>query len=334
MQIKPKVVFIISAGHSGSTLLDLLIGTLPGVVSTGELVWLPWQTWRDGKQCTAIPKQDVCTCLKTFRECLVWSNVLHNISIQSGLDILNKPLTYNISFLRNKKHTSGSSYKHRVLRKIMKTAIIYNNNWITNLILNSEKESVNNTLMLYDNIAKTLNTPFIADSSKDILRAYAIWKKRPEDTNIILLYKDAKSYAASGKHWDFKAPIEKRLKEWFHGYQNTYVPILNKMSGCNILCVKYDDLASKPDVVRNTLANFIGTGCTDGNSQINTKNMHIVAGNPMRFKGVIDIKYDDRWRDELNSEELKLAEQYEEQMQNLISTLPTQWNTSTQSPIS
>lgn len=95
-----------------------------------------------------------------------------------------------------------------------------------------------------------------------------------------------------------------------------------------------DDLAGEPDMVRNTLANFIGTDGTDGNSQINTKDMHIVAGNPMRFKGIIDIKYDDRWRLELNSEKLKLAEQYEQQMQNLISTLPIQWNTSTQTPLS
>jgi hypothetical protein len=43
IKTKSKIIFIISAGHSGSTLLDLLIGTLPSVVSTGELIWLPWQ---------------------------------------------------------------------------------------------------------------------------------------------------------------------------------------------------------------------------------------------------------------------------------------------------
>lgn len=334
MQVKPKVIFIISAGHSGSTLLDLLIGTLSDVVSTGELIWLPWQVWRDGKQCTATPKQDICTCLKTFRECSVWSSVLRNISRQSGLDIFNNPLIYNISFLRHKKYTSGMSYKYRILRKLMKTAIIYNKVWMTDMVLNTQRESIFNTLILYDSIAETLKTPFIVDSSKDILRTYAIWKQRPEDISVVLLYKDAKSYAASGKHWNSEAPIEKRLKEWLHIYQNSYVSILHKMVGCNILCVKYDDLAREPEMVRNTLANFIGTDCADSNFKINTKDMHIVAGNPMRFKGIIDIKYDDRWRLELNSEEIKLAEQYEQQMQNLISTLPAQWSSSTQSSLS
>jgi hypothetical protein len=188
MQQKPKIIFIISAGHSGSTLLDLLIGTLPNVLSTGELIWLPWQTWRDGKICDATPKQDLCTCLKTFRECPVWGRVLLNIFRKSKNNIIADPLSYNISFLRHKKYTSGISFKHRFLRKSMKSAILYNQNWLTNAILRYSREPLNNTLTLYDTIAETLGTSFISDSSKDILRTYAVWKKRPEEVKILLLY--------------------------------------------------------------------------------------------------------------------------------------------------
>ena len=40
---KTKYVFICSAGHSGSTLLDMLIGSHPECESLGEVVLLPME---------------------------------------------------------------------------------------------------------------------------------------------------------------------------------------------------------------------------------------------------------------------------------------------------
>jgi hypothetical protein len=130
-------------------------------------------------------------------------------------------------------------------------------------------------------------------------------------------YKDAKSYAASGKHWGEGESVEKRLKKWFDLYENSFVPILKKLQGCNIAAVKYEEIAKQPDKVRVNLANFIGTD-TEGNGHIDTTKMHIVAGNPMRFKGRIEIKYHKRWLKELEPYELEIAKHYESKMQNLM----------------
>ena len=99
------------------------------------------------------------------------------------------------------------------------------------------------------------------------------------------------------------------------------------MAGCRILSVKYDELALAPVQVRQKLAEFIGImpGSLPDMGGISTRNMHVVAGNPVRFKETINIKYDYRWRTELSPEELDMAEKYKEQMQTLISTLPTRW---------
>lgn len=330
MRLHPKAILIISSGHSGSTLLDLLFGTIPGAVSTGELIWLPWQVWRDGKLCTATPKQDICTCLETFRRCPVWRRILENISGQYGKDISKDPLNFNMSFLRQKKYSDGMPYKYRILRKIMRSAIVHEHGWLAELIMRSQKEAIQNTWMLYDNIAGTLKMPCVVDSSKDIFRAYAIWKERPDDTMVVLLHKDAKSFAASGKHWKTSASIQNRLKKWLHAYKATYIPVLKKMAGCRIMSVKYDELAISPKKVRQKLAAFIDImpeSLPEMGGTISPRDMHIVAGNPMRFKKTIHIKYDDRWRTELSPEELDIAENYEVKMQDLIATLLTQWDT-------
>ena len=39
---KTKLLYIVSLGHSGSTLLDLLSGTIKGVFSMGEAHFLSW----------------------------------------------------------------------------------------------------------------------------------------------------------------------------------------------------------------------------------------------------------------------------------------------------
>jgi hypothetical protein len=326
MKPKHKIIFIISDGHSGSTLLDLLLGTLPGIMSTGELIWLPWQTFRDGKMCTATPKQDICTCLRTFRECDVWGNVLQNLSKKIGYDVKYNPLSFDVSFFWEKKYSSyKKSLKYILIRRILKYAILLQQNWLINIINNSRKLQIDNTLILYDSIAQTTHLDYISDSSKDIFRAYAIWRRRPESVKIILLYKDAKSYASSGKHWKSKTPVKLRLKKWIHHYKNKYIPILKRMPGCEILTIKYDEIARNPDNARKSLANFLGIHCEKGSWQINTKNMHIVAGNPMRYGGKINIRYDDRWKTELNSKEIKMAENYEKRMQELIQSGDKNW---------
>jgi hypothetical protein len=313
----PKIIFIISAGHSGSTLLDLMIGTLPNTISTGELVWLPWQVWRDGKMCNETPKQDICTCLKTFRECPVWSKILQCISDTTSQNVISNPLDFNLSFLRNKKYTEKTSIRLKALRKIFEYSIINNQELFLNSILKNQKGIIQNTLVLYDSIVKTMKVSSVVDSSKDILRAYAIWRERPSDIKVILLYKDAKSYAASGKHWGVDEPTEKHLKRWLNIYKNRFVPILKRMK-TEVLIVKYNNLVEQPTETRQRLAQFIGSICTNSDWQINTHNMHLVAGNPMRFQGIVNIKYDDRWKRELTRDEQKLAEDYENQMERLI----------------
>lgn len=132
----------------------------------------------------------------------------------------------------------------------------------------------------------------------------------------------------SGKHWKTNASIQKRLHKWLDAYRKTYIPVLKKMPWCRILSVKYYDLAMAPEQVRQKLAAFIGISpdsLPDIGAGINPRNMHIVAGNPMRFKKTIHIRYDDRWRTELSPEEIDMAARYKTRMRNLIATLPSRW---------
>ena len=50
-----KIVYIVAHGHSGTTLLDTLIGNMPGAVSTGEVE-------RIAQWAVSDDPDKVCTC--------------------------------------------------------------------------------------------------------------------------------------------------------------------------------------------------------------------------------------------------------------------------------
>jgi Sulfotransferase family len=59
-----KIVFIVSLGHSGSTLLNLLLGGHPRAISMGE-IWSAIKRWDE--------EQRPCTCGNPVQKCPVWS---------------------------------------------------------------------------------------------------------------------------------------------------------------------------------------------------------------------------------------------------------------------
>jgi len=66
---RQKVIYIAGLGHSGSTLLDMSLGTLPGVTGLGELKTIMDDRTRDNHF------SSFCSCGKTATQCEVWSKV-------------------------------------------------------------------------------------------------------------------------------------------------------------------------------------------------------------------------------------------------------------------
>lgn len=61
-----RVIYIIGAGRSGSTLLDTVLASHPDVVGVGELVNLHSAGWTSN---------EVCACGKLGTECDFWTRV-------------------------------------------------------------------------------------------------------------------------------------------------------------------------------------------------------------------------------------------------------------------
>jgi hypothetical protein len=64
-----KIIYIAGLGHSGTTLLDMSLGTLPGVIGLGELKTILDDRTREHHYTS------VCSCGKKASECAIWSRV-------------------------------------------------------------------------------------------------------------------------------------------------------------------------------------------------------------------------------------------------------------------
>ncbi len=140
----------------------------------------------------------------------------------------------------------------------------------------------------------------IVDSSKDIIRAKLLLDSRPEDVLIILLIRDIEGVAASAAKRG-KSPLVE-AERWIKLYSQ-YSRILKKSNNIKFKIVKYEEMAAKPERVRSGVAKFLQLPCPTGPLRIDTKKSHLVAGNPMRYKGKISIQYDDSWKKVLSEQE-------------------------------
>lgn len=78
---KPKILFVASTSHSGSTLLDLMLNAHPEIVSVGELK----QIRRYARLARKLQRTPRCTCgAPNLKECPFWKRVDDMLTARTG----------------------------------------------------------------------------------------------------------------------------------------------------------------------------------------------------------------------------------------------------------
>jgi hypothetical protein len=138
-----SIIYIQGYGHSGTTILDILLGSSPQSMSGGELMFIT----RTGI------KEEFCSCGDPIGSCSFWSSVMSQWEAKSSL-CWTEYKSLRERFEGNKKYL-------RVL---------------ANSILPSAqfKKYVNATELLYDAIFDHCQKPYIIDSSKQSTRPFIL----------------------------------------------------------------------------------------------------------------------------------------------------------------
>jgi hypothetical protein len=289
MPSKPlKVLFIGASDRSGSTLLDMLLGQLPGFASGGELR----RIWGRG-----LRRNELCGCGQPFRECDFWREVIaHAFRGTDGVDAASvEALRRSVERLRYAPALLTSigqrgEFGERVRRYAQ--------------MLRS----------VYMTAGAVSGARVIVDSSKSPIHGL-ILRSTDLDVRVIHLVRDSRSVAYSLQrtrrrpevHWDSawmarKDPIGSAV----HWNQRNALMHLHARPRPNYLRLRYEDFVRRPKATVSKVATWLGEplgdlGFLDGHA-VDFRPSHTVSGNPVRFrKGPVEIRPDDQWEREFDA---------------------------------
>ncbi|WP_374588139.1 sulfotransferase family protein [Ideonella dechloratans] len=293
---KVRIAYISSTGHSGSTLLDILLGSQPGFESTGELVLLPLEYALDRK----------CTCGDVISKCALWSPVLNGYVSGVGQTSEQKFKSLDLGWMPADVQYEGLIDDTYRLRRKVSHAIRY-----IELKLGLSRslfagrryvEGLRVTFDFYDRVAKINSPNVIINSSKSYLHAVDQYLASPERVKIINLVRDGRAVFCSFMRHGFNREFS--IDAWRNHYERALSLFEKWVPEGDRINVRYEDLARNPAAEIKRLTQFMGQEFNEASVSLDAKVHHNVNGNDARFGTNRLIRLDERWRRDLTVEDL------------------------------
>jgi hypothetical protein len=298
-----KYVYICSAGHSGSTLLDLLIGSHSRVASLGEIDQLSKNLALDTQ----------CACGVSVRSCPLWSEVITRVGAELGLDIMADPYALNLGY---PKASTVIDYAHQtrlyLLRRNILLGLYYlrarNSVFTPRMFGYPMERAIANNLLVFDTVRDVLGVDAVVDSSKSYLKAIALYARDPESVRVLLLTRDGR-----GVCWSrLKRGVSRRraVAAWRNQYARGLPLLRRHVSAAHMLHIQYEALAADPANELERICELIGQPYEPRMLDFRSKVHHLANGNDMRFASSSEVRADTEWRERLTAEDLDYFERH------------------------
>lgn len=283
---RQTVVYIVGAGRSGSTLLERMLGALPGLVNVGELVGLS----------RTVTEDERCGCGAAFSACAFWRDV--GDRALGGWDA------------RCVAELAG--LKDRVARQRHLPRLV-----LPRLATRAQTRELARYgdvhERLYRTAAERAGATVVVDASKGPAPALALQQAAGLDVRVLHLVRDvrgvahswskpdvARPHATRGTHQHMaRFPVARTAARWTRVEAEALAMTRLAAHGAT---VRYEDLVAEPGPtlcralgelglpVPATLDHVRGRVVTLGPS-------HGIGGNPSRFTtGAVDLRLDEAWR--------------------------------------
>lgn len=283
---RPRVLYLGGLGRSGTTVLERVLGELPGVCSVGELVHL----WRRG-----VLDDERCGCGQAFSACPFWTEVGQAAfgGWEPALAERMEHLRARVDRTRYVPHLVAPGLFGRDRRADLRE---YADTW----------------LALYRGISAVSGGAVVIDSSKHSSLAFVLRRQPAVDLRVVHVVRDSRGVAYSwtkevhrpeaGEDALMTRYSPTRSSALWVGH-NVLFGLLGRL-GVTTRLLRYEDFVAAPGAVVEDLAHFAGVPAgglpmEDGRTVVLSPS-HTVAGNPMRFRtGPLALRRDDAWRNAL-----------------------------------
>ena len=308
---KIRLIYILAASHSGSTLLAMLLSSHPDVCTVGEL------------KATSLgdPHKYRCSCRQLIKECPFWNDIQEDMATR-GFD-------FNITNAGTDIRTDMSPYVQRLLKPLHRSLTIET---VRDMALNLSPvwrenlpKILTRNLALIQCVAARTGKNIIVDSSKIGIRLKYLLRIPELDIRIIRAIRDGRGVALTymnparfadasdstlrqggmgGERSGERLTMEQAAREWLRSNEEAET-ILKRLDKSQYTESHYESLCQNPDEALHRLFTFIGVDPKKRFTNFRNTEHHIV-GNGMRLDSTSEIRLDERWRKELSAKDLKI----------------------------
>jgi hypothetical protein len=284
-----RVIYIIGAGRSGSTLLDAVLANHPDAVGVGELVNLHSAGWTSN---------EVCACGQLGTECGFWTRVREAWQRR----VPEATVAGYVELQKRIEFYSGLGLLQiaRMLRQRISPTADF-------------QAYLRQTEALYQAIAEISGKSVVVDSSKHPLRGALLAHLPNIDLRLVHLVRDARAVTWSRKKAldaDKQSGVQTAIQPRPAWYSVAYWAFVNVLS--LLICLarrrqslrmRYEDFVAEPTTQLERVGRVCGLDYSATAEALRTgaalKVEHPIAGNRMRMKGSVTLKPDWEWRERL-----------------------------------
>lgn len=265
---KAKFIYIMGRGHSGSTLLDTVLGNDKNIESVGELV-----------SALGRVNNEVCSCGEKMTDCSYWKEIV------SGYKKANIVSSFEKFCEESTRQANIKKFLPTLLYKSRHNALI------------------KNSFLFFDQIKKVSQKSFVLDSSKEHTRGLLF--SRSKDTYIIHIVRRPDRILASTYYRAINGEVVKILRKRFQPKNkivfffyivimsiswtvgNALAEIVKMVSKNKVLTIRYEDLMENPVKQLNRIQSHVKVDLSDVISKItidaDLEVGHNLGGNRFRF---------------------------------------------------
>tara|TARA_B100000029_G_scaffold339371_1_gene331583 strand:+ start:692 stop:1648 length:957 start_codon:yes stop_codon:yes gene_type:complete len=281
-----RLIYIVGAGRSGSTVLDTVLGNHPDTISVGELSNVHRSAWLNN---------EFCACGDRAGDCEFWSDVKSRWQAMSPGVTVQSYLGLRDRFER---------FRPAALWRTEAAAL-----WQTS----AARTYLEQTGHLLEAIAGVSGRRVIVDSSKTPLRARWLFRVPGIDVRLIHLVRDSRAVAWSRKKAldrDLTAGVQHALEARPAWYSVVYWTVSNllaarlrRRAGDRGVLVRYEDFVQDPASELVRIGDACGLDCEPLAASLQAGDAfdvgHTVAGNRLRMAGAVRLKADYDWIEKL-----------------------------------
>jgi hypothetical protein len=190
---KARYIYIASRGHSGSTLLELVLGGHRELVAAGEVEKLSLQLARE-----TFPYPGMCSCGRRPLDCERWRAVIDAVRVQRGVDIVREPFAFRVSDVGKEEDYGRRAPAHWLLNastRAARYAAYTRGGELLGMpgLLRFSRRWVENRLLVADAILAVTGASAVIDNSKDPLGMRDVVSFGPDEARVLFLTRDPRA---------------------------------------------------------------------------------------------------------------------------------------------